>query len=131
MGVHNFRFGAFCFFTTSHKHCRDIASKTQSCCHYSKDKQLPSAFCYYPLLMAWGGGVFTLHLILYKTLGNPELGQNIIWFLVFSLIFAYFSHISTKYRVHSGHFFFFFRKGNISKLLTYINLEKLCKQFHC
>ena len=78
LGGHNFRFGAYCFFTTSHKHCRDIASKTQSCCHYSKDKQLPSAFCYYPLLMAWGGGVFTLHLILYKTLGNPELGQNII-----------------------------------------------------
>ena len=25
-------------------------------------KQLLSAFCYYPLLMAWGGGVFTLHL---------------------------------------------------------------------
>ncbi|WP_219704711.1 hypothetical protein, partial [Metaprevotella massiliensis] len=39
-----------------------------------KAKQLLSAFCYYPLLMAWGGGVFTLHLYCIRHSVIPNWG---------------------------------------------------------
>ena len=37
-------------------------------------KQLLSTFCYYPLLMVWGGGVFTLHLYCIKHSVIPNWG---------------------------------------------------------
>ena len=60
--------------TTSQRHYRDTVSKTPNSCHYSKAKQLPSAFCYYPLLMAWGGGVLTLLLYCIRHSVIPNWG---------------------------------------------------------
>ena len=39
-------------------------------------KQLLSAFCYYPFLMAWGGGVFTLHLYCIRHSVIPNWGTS-------------------------------------------------------
>ena len=38
-------------------------------------KQFLSAFCYYPLLMVWGGGVFTLHLYCIRHSAIPNWGH--------------------------------------------------------
>ena len=52
-------------------------------------KQLLSAFCYYPLLMAWEGGVCTLHLYCIKHSVIPNWGMSIlILFFLFIILFV-------------------------------------------
>ena len=48
-------------------------------------------------------------------------------FITICIFFTYLNKIQSTF----GRVVLLLRKGNISKLLTIINLEKLCKQFHC
>ena len=55
--------GAYCFFDNKPKALQGYCIEdTKTAVTILRAKQLLSAFCYYPLLMAWEGGVCTLHL---------------------------------------------------------------------
>ena len=55
--------GAYCFFDNKPKALQGYRIEdTKTAVTILRAKQLLSAFCYYPLLMAWEGGVCTLHL---------------------------------------------------------------------
>ena len=73
-GFHNFRLGHIASLTTSHKHCRDIASKTQSYCHYSKGKTTSFGILLLPTPNGMGRRRLNAAFTLYKTLGYTEQG---------------------------------------------------------
>ncbi len=60
--------------TTSHKHCRDITSKTQSYCHYSKGKTTSFGILLLPTPNGMGRRRLNAAFTLYKTLGYTEQG---------------------------------------------------------
>lgn len=67
--------GAYCFFDNKPKALQGYCIEdTKTAVTILRAKQLLSTFCYYPLLMVWGGGVFTLHLYCIKHSVIPNWG---------------------------------------------------------